>query len=170
MKRKDAFRKLRTICHRLDEADPATFFVIPKALYLFGSTLTDKPNPTDLDLILDYQDRPDLDSDNIVFRLSYGKPLPSAEAVTYLRRGMKMIRIEFLEAQDLGQWRMGHGFPPDEPIELVWQAGLDWPDIVDDLELNPLPWQPEREEKNKELQKKVLHIRQSDEFKKLIGL
>jgi hypothetical protein len=162
MKRKDAFRKLRTICQRLDEADPATFFVIPKALYLFGSTLTDKPNPTDLDLILDYQDRPDLDPDDIVFRLSYGKPLPAEQTVTHLRRGMKMVRIEFLEAEGLREWRMGHGFPPDEPIKLVWQTGLDWPGIIDDLEVNPLPWQPEREEKNKQLQEKMLHIRQRE--------
>jgi hypothetical protein len=161
MKRKDAFSKLRTICQRLDEADPATFFVIPKALYLFGSTLTDKPNPADLDLILDYQDRPDLDPRDIVARLSYGKPLPSQEAIIHLRRGMKMIRIELLEDGDLDQWRIGHGFLPDTPIKLVWQAGLNWPEIVDALEVNPLPWQPEREEEHKQLQKKVEHIRQS---------
>lgn len=161
MKRKDAFRKLRTICQRLDEADPATFFVIPNALYLFGSTLTDKPNPADLDLILDYQDRPDLDPLDIVARLSYGKPLPSQEAVIHLRRGMKMVRIAFLEDGDLSQWRRDHGFLPDTPIKLVWQAGLNWPEIVDELEANPLPWQPEREEKNKQLQKKMERIRES---------
>jgi hypothetical protein len=49
MKRRDAFRKLRTICQRLDEVDPQQFFVIPLRLYLFGSLLTDKPNPGDID-------------------------------------------------------------------------------------------------------------------------
>ncbi len=50
MRRKDAFRKLRTICQRLDEAAPNTFFVVPRRLYLFGSVLTDKPDPADIDL------------------------------------------------------------------------------------------------------------------------
>ena len=161
MKRKDAFRKLRTICQRLDKADPAIFFVIPKSLYLFGSVLTDKPNPADLDLILDYQDRPDLDPNDIIYRMSYGKPLPAEEAVIHLRRRMKMIRIEFLQDQDLRQWCMEHGFTPDTPIKLVWEAGLNWREIVDDLEVNPLSWQPEIEARNKQLREKVEHIRQT---------
>jgi hypothetical protein len=48
MKRRDAFRKLRTTCHRLDEIDPQQFFVIPLRMYLFGSLLTDKSNPSDI--------------------------------------------------------------------------------------------------------------------------
>ncbi len=162
MKRKDAFRKLRTVCQRLDETDPATFFVIPKALYLFGSTLTDKPDPADLDLILDYQEQPNLDPDDILYRLSYGKPLPPSEAVIYLRRRMKMIRIEFLaEDQDLKQWRVAHGFGLDTSIKLVWKVGLNWQEIVDNLELNPLSWQPEVEAKNKQLQEKLEYIQQT---------
>ena len=58
MKRRDAFRKLRTICQRLDEVDPEQFFVIPLRLYLFGSLLTDKPNPGDIDLLFEYHRSP----------------------------------------------------------------------------------------------------------------
>ena len=76
MKRKDAFRKLRTICQRLDERDPEQFPVVPVRMYLFGSVLTDKPKPSDIDLLLEYQNRPDMDSGDIVMRLTYGKPLP----------------------------------------------------------------------------------------------
>jgi hypothetical protein len=92
MKCPDAFRKLRTVCQRLDEVDPQQFFVIPLRLYLFGSLLTDKPNPGDIDLLFEYRERPDLDPHDIVTRLSYGKPLPADQPFTYLRRGMKMIR------------------------------------------------------------------------------
>ena len=162
MKRKDAFRKLRAICQRLDEVDPATFFVIPQALYVFGSVLTDKPNPADLDLILDYQERPDLDPDDILIRLSYGKPLPLDQAITHLRRGMKWVRMQLLDEMDLAQWRLAHGFPPNTPIHLVWQAGLKWPEFVDALEANPLPWQPEEEAKNKQIQEQYERIRQSE--------
>lgn len=40
MKRKDAFRKVRTICERLDGHDPEQFPVVPVRLYLLGSVLT----------------------------------------------------------------------------------------------------------------------------------
>ena len=89
MKRKDAFRKLRTICRRLDETDPADFFVIPLRLYLFGSVLTEKSNPSDLDLVFEYRERPDLDSREMLYRMSYGKPLPYQQAMTHLRRGLQ---------------------------------------------------------------------------------
>lgn len=54
LKRKDAFRKLRTICQRLDEVNPKRFEVEPRRLYLFGSVLTDKPHPNNLGLLLLY--------------------------------------------------------------------------------------------------------------------
>jgi hypothetical protein len=158
MKRKDAFRKVRTVCQRLDEADPETFFVIPKKLYLFGSLLTDKPNPSDVDLLFDYQDQPNLDPNDLLYRLSYGKPLPYEKAIIHLRRRMKMIRIELIEGLSLKRWRFVHGFLPNTPIKLVWEPGLDWPPIIDDLEANPLPWQPEVEERNKQIQETLRHI------------
>jgi hypothetical protein len=45
MKRKDAFHKLKTICQRLDELNPDEFKIQPLRLYLFGSVLTNKPDP-----------------------------------------------------------------------------------------------------------------------------
>jgi hypothetical protein len=62
MKRPGAFHKLRTICHRLDEADPQQFFVIWLRLSLFGSLPTDKPIPGDIDLLFECRQRPDLAS------------------------------------------------------------------------------------------------------------
>ena len=159
MKRKDAFRKLRVICQRLDEVDPEQFFVIPLRLYLFGSLLTNKPNPSDLDLLFEYRDRPDKDPYDIVYRLSYGKPLPHDQAVKYLRQGMKMIRIEFLD-EEIKEWLKGHLFSPDTPVRLVWEPGLDWRPIIDEIEVNPLVWDAALEKRNKELQETARQIAQ----------
>jgi hypothetical protein len=86
LKRKDAFRKLRVICQRLDEIDPEQFFVTPLRLYLFGSMLTDKPNLSDVDLLFKYRENP-IDPDELAYQLSYGKPLPYEQAFKHLRSG-----------------------------------------------------------------------------------
>ena len=151
MKRKDAFRKLRVICQRLDEADPEQFFVVPLRLYVFGSLLTDKPNPSDVDLLFEYRASPNMDALDIVHRLSYGKPLPHQQAVTHLRRGMKMIRVEFI-VTDVEGWLGDRFFPPDTPVRVVWEPGLHWRPVVDEIESHPAPWDPELERQYKYLQ------------------
>ena len=158
MKRKDAFRKLRVICQRLDEADLEQFFVVPLRLYLLGSLLTDKPNPSDVDLLFEFRDRPDLDPGDIVRRLSYGKPLPHEQAVTHLRRGMKMIRVEFLIEDSVEDWLQTRSFLPDTPVRLVWEPGLDWRQVVDEIESHPAPWDPALEKRQKYLQETVKQI------------
>jgi hypothetical protein len=157
MKRKDAFRKLRTICQRLDDRDVGQFPVIPLRLYLFGSLLTDKPDPSDVDLLFKFQDRPDLDPGNIVHRLAYGKPLPHEQAVKYLRRGMQMIRVEFLTG-NLEDWLADHCFSSDTPLELVWEPGLAWPQIVDRIEFEPISWDPVAEEQYERVQETYRRI------------
>lgn len=153
MKRRDAFRKLRTICRRLDERAPEQFPVIPVRLYLFGSLLTDKPDPSDVDLLFEFRDRPDLDPRDITHRLAYGKPLPHDRAVIQLRRGMKMIRVEFLTST-LEGWLETHTFSPDTPIRLVWESGLAWQEVVDELEAHPIAsWDPATQERHKQVQK-----------------
>ena len=151
MKRKDAFRKLRVICQRLDEVDPEQFLVVPLRLYLLGSLLTDKPNPSDIDLLFEYRESPDLDPGDIVHRLSYGKPLPHEQAVKHLRRGMKMIRVEFLVSSVEG-WLRDRFFPPDTPVRSVWEPRLDWRQVVDEIESHPAPWDPALEKRRKYLQ------------------
>ncbi len=127
---------MRVICQRLDEVDPEQFFVTPLRLYLFGSLLTDKPDPSDVDLLFEYRDPPNLDPSDIVYRLSYGKPLPHEQAVKHLRRGMKWIRIETLTGS-LEDWLWDHLFPPDTPVRLVWEPGLEWRQVVDEIESHP---------------------------------
>lgn len=163
MKRQDAFRKLRTICRRLDEVDPEQFFVIPLRLYLLGSLLTDKPNPSDIDLLFEHQDPPDLDPDDIVYRLSYGKPLPHEQAITHLRRGMKWVRIEALSGS-LENWLRDHVFPLDTPVRVVWEPGLDWQQVVGEIEFQPARWGPALEHRFKHLQETFRQIAQDQEM------
>jgi predicted nucleotidyltransferase len=158
VKRRDAFQKLRTICRRLDERDPERFPVVPVRLYLFGSLLTDKPDPSDVDLLFEFQDRPDVDPRDIAHRLAYGKPLSHDRAVTQLRRGMKMIRVEFLTST-LEGWLKTHTFSPDTPIRMVWEPGLAWQEVVDEIEAHAIAsWNLAAEERHKQVQETFQRI------------
>jgi hypothetical protein len=160
VKRKDALRKVRTVCRRLDEVDPETFFVIPVRMYLFGSVLTAKPKPEDIDMLFEYQEPRDRDEDDLVYRLFYGKPLPYEQAFQHLRRGMKMIRFISLLGS-VESWLQGRLFPPDTPVRLIWEPGLDWQAVVDEIEANPLAWDPVVEKRHKYLQETAEQILKS---------
>lgn len=138
MKRKDAFRKLRTICQRLDEFEPGDLHLQPQRLYLYGSVLTDKPDPSDVDLILVYEYLPTVNLRKIAIDMMRGRPTPPERAVVHLRRGMQMIRI--MPAQgSLAEWE-------DQPLllttfpRLIWKPGGDWISALDEIEASPLPW------------------------------
>lgn len=150
MKRQDAFRKIRTVCQRLDEVDPATFFVIPQHLYVFGSIMTDKPTPKDIDLLFAYRDRPDNDPAELVYRMTYRLPLPHNQAIKHLRQGMKMVSVGLLDTS-VENWLTEHGFPLTTPYRLIWEPGYAWQPVIDEIEANPLIWDAEREAKNKYL-------------------
>ena len=140
MKRPHAFLKLATICQRLDLLDPGTFPIIPQSLYLFGSLLTDKLSPNDIDLLLHYQYRPDQDIDDLYNCLVNHIPLPTERAAQQLRQGMKMVRFEFMKDEGLAAWLSVRHFPADTPVRLIWQPELDWQPILDEIQVNPLPW------------------------------
>jgi hypothetical protein len=142
MKRRDALRKVRTVCERLDEIDPDTFFVRPFKLYLFGSVLTDKPDPNDVDLVLDYREHPVQSEEEALVRYSdmvYGRPSPFDRASTHLRSRMKMIRL-FPADSGIKRWNQLPLFPDANGLRLVWKPGLDWRAIVDEIEAHPEPW------------------------------
>jgi hypothetical protein len=84
LKRSTAIHHLRVVCERLDAVNPTTFYIIPLRLYVFGSVLTDKPYVSDLDLLLKYRERPDLDPAEAVYRLTAGKPVSIERAFTVL--------------------------------------------------------------------------------------
>ena len=151
MKRADAFLKLTVICRRLDLADPDSFPIVPQSLYLFGSLLTDKPTPTDIDLLLHYQYRPDQDFDELYYCWAYRKPPPTKRAAQQLRQGMKLVRFVFMRDEGLEAWLSVHHFPTDTPVRLTWQSGLDWQPILDEIQANPLLWDEEASLRFKQL-------------------
>jgi len=143
MKRTDALRKVRTVCERLDQIDLATFPIVSFKLYLFGSVLTDKPDPHDVDLVLTYDERPDTDPAEIAMRLAYHEPLPFDQASTQLRRGMQLVQI-YQARFTLATWEYILLFPRAEGLRLIWKPGLNWPRILEDLAAHPTIWQGAR--------------------------
>ena len=126
MKRIDAFRKVRTVCQRLDEVDPDTFPIQPLKLYLYGSLLTDKPDPADIDLILVYELGRNIDvARDIVMAMSYGRPLPFQRARTQLRRGMKWVNMEEAEYR-LRSWPQLNLLLIGVRPRLIWKPGFVW--------------------------------------------
>jgi hypothetical protein len=139
LKRKDAFRrKVRTICQRLDEVDLTTFEVEPVRLYLYGSALTDKPVPNDIDLILIFERSDKISPEEIYRRMVYRVPLPDHRAVIHLRRGMQGVRISTAE-RSLENWEQQSLFLVIQP-RLIWEPNGNWRAVIDDIEVNPLPW------------------------------
>ncbi len=157
MKRKDALRKVRTVCERLDNIDLSTFPVVPQTLYLFGSTLTDKPAPSDVDLVLIYGPNPpfNIAPEDAYHILTYAPHLiPANQARVILRQGMKNVKL-FVETS-LETWVDLILFSNEEGLQPIWKPGLRWAEIIDGLEANPLPWAgprpPDAQEKlNQEL-------------------
>lgn len=56
MKREIAFKKLFALCQRFDDAlsGSSEYIVFPIQVWLIGSTLTDKPEPEDIDLVAEF--------------------------------------------------------------------------------------------------------------------
>ncbi len=162
MNRTKALGKLSTICQRLDAVNPDEFFVIPLRLYLFGSLLTNKANPMDIDLLFQYKEhkRSERDIDEMLYEMAYGKPLPHDKAISHLRKGMQMVRIELLSDDSSPEhWIQSHEFEPDTPFRLVWERGLDWKKTLQDMDANPLDWSPATEQRHKYFQETAKQIR-----------
>ena len=70
---------------------------------------------------------------------------------------MKMIRVEFL-VSSVEDWLRDRFFPPDTPVRLVWEPGLDWRQVVDEIESHPTAWDPALEKRHKYLQETAKQI------------
>lgn len=116
MKRKDAFSKLRTICQRLDEVAPEDFGLRPLRLYLFGSLLTDKPDPKDLDLVLVYEFNPGFEFEQLYADMIHGRSTVVDRLRMQLRRGGGAGEGVRVGAAWGGQWA------GDGP-RLIWMKG-----------------------------------------------
>ena len=139
MKRRDAFRKLRTVCDRLDHIAPDAPYVRPRQLYIFGSTLTDKPDPDDVDLLLVIDRLSDDEAEEIAPYIVRSARTPLGRAVSQITRGMQKVCIT-LELDKLARWPLIQLFQDKQGIRLVWECGMDWQPVVNHIEANPSPW------------------------------
>ena len=139
MKRKDAFRKLQTICQRLDTLGTDVLLVNPLELYLFGSVLTDKPNPADIDLLLVYELPPDFDYAREAQAFAYHTPRASDRVVIELRRRMKFIRM-FTARNALRNWDQDVLLLTGLKLRRIWTPALDWQAHLATIEANPTPY------------------------------
>ncbi len=146
MKRQDALRKVQIMCRRLDEIDSNTFPIWPLKLYLFGSVLTDKPDPGDTDMVLVYRKNPNIEySDAEISRMIFYEPRlqPQIRASVQLRHGMKKVQLYTVPTSIAG-WEYLPLFPNGEGLQLIWKPGLNWSAIVGEIESNPTSWQGPR--------------------------
>lgn len=157
MKRKQAFEKLQIICERLDEINTTKLFIIPVRLYLFGSLLTNKPNPADIDLLLEFKYK---DINNVLYRISYDKTLPETHVAKYLKNRMRNIHIEFLELTNssLNEWLSDHCMPLNTSMKEIWNENLNWREALAEAENSPICYDAELEYHQKYLQKKLKTI------------
>lgn len=160
MKRIDAIEKLRTICDRLNHIDFTKFHLMPLQLFAFGSILTDKPNPNDLDLFLRHKLLDTYTPSLLIHDLSYGKPIPGEKASIELRRNMKMIRIVLLEINEtIESWCKSHYMEHNSPkTKLVWDDNIDSEVAIQKIKEQPLKWDVKNESHNKYIQETIKKI------------
>lgn len=152
MKRRDAFRKIRRVCERLDAIDKHTFPIWPLEVYVFGSVLTDKEKPKDIDLALVYKENPEIHyTDAELSRMIFYEPRlqPQNRAIVELRRGMKFIQI-YTCPESIARWEYLPMFADGEGLRLIWKPEWAWQSIVDNLEAHPMPWTGDRTEADEE--------------------
>lgn len=87
---KGGIKKLKTVCSRLDKANE-DFPVIVQGVYLFGSLLTDKAEPRDIDLLCDFKSL--LISPEEAYRQVMRRKYPSVAARTKMGGRMKEVEI-----------------------------------------------------------------------------
>lgn len=144
MKRSDAIAKAATICANLDATVGTHFWVTPLSLYLFGSTLTEKPLPHDVDLVFRYR-YPYLTEDEIaeqVMDMTYGKSLRDQKACIALARGLKHLRWQMAGDSTIEVHMKTMYWDEGTPVRLIWEPGYDWRTVLMDISEHPLPWDP----------------------------
>ena len=87
----------------------------------------------------------------------YHEPLPIDQAVTHLRRRMQMLRFE-CKIYNVEQWQSHFVMAEDIHPRLIWEPGLDWQSIVDELEEHPISWDEEKEVFYKQLKEHAVEM------------
>ncbi len=158
MKRGDAIKKIQILCSRLDQAyghPEENYGVNPLHVWLFGSVLTDKETPEDIDLVIQMDTTLAKNSQkkisSIIHYLSYGQPMPWEKAKRNWCRGMKMFQIIIIEEKDtdFDKWIDDHTFLAIMNRKLIWEPGIDWKNILNKIQKFPITWDPIDEAKRK---------------------
>ena len=134
MKRQKAFQHLKTICERFDQASacPENVTVPVSRAWLFGSVLTEKAEPDDIDLIFEVDSRGYCQKYRST-AIPLGKVLKNYHRVLNQHAaGMKKVRINDVE---VGQgepewWFATRDLPFSTPYYLIWQQGINWQGIL----------------------------------------
>jgi len=154
MKRRTAWKHIHTLCERFDLAttSPEQFPIPVLRAWLFGSALTDKDEPANINLIVE------VDSTQYVrtYR-STNIPLPTVIKNYYrlLARyyaGMKMVRMADIELGkgEPGWWFASQGLPEHTPYYLIWQQEIDWQKILQAIQASPLSYHREAYEEERD--------------------
>lgn len=162
MKRKDAFSKLRTICQRLDEVAPADFGIQPLRLYLFGSLLTDKPDPKDLDLVLVYEFNPGFDFDRLYADMVHRRSTVVDRLRMQLRRGTSLAKMTMVR-DSLSNWQENKLLLFTRP-RLIWKPKSNWAAVLEQIEKSPSPWPGPRPADAKETSEALIKARPEKEY------
>ncbi len=153
MKRNTAWKHLHTLCERFDEAvtTPERYPIPILRVWLFGSVLTEKTDPKNINLIVEV--------DSSAYCLTYRSTTLSLQeilknyhrALARYHAGMKMIRMDDLEVGqgEPGWWFQLHGWPEKMPYYLIWQQGMNWEEVLDAIQAAPLPYNPVTESERK---------------------
>ncbi len=152
MKREIAFKKLFALCQRFDDAlsGSSEYIVFPIQVWLIGSTLTDKPEPEDIDLVAEF----DSQALHRTFQEQAEEgPLDIMENVRIYARAirafyadMKMVHVnDFMGIKNISDWLKSHSMPEDAPHRLIWQPSMDWASVLQDIYNHPLPHNPSAE-------------------------
>jgi len=142
--------------------------VTPLRLYVFGSVLTDKAKPADIDVVLVYDYPAGFSFEADVQAMASGQPTADQRAIIELRRGMQRVQMHEARRSLRGwdqQWLLLEMRP-----RLLWEPGGDWAGILADIEANPLPWAGERTETQEEFERRVMAMPPEEVFAKVEAL
>lgn len=146
MKRSTAWKYLHTLCERFDESvtSPEKYPIPILRVWLYGSVLTEKPEPKNINLIVEV--------DSSSYCQTYRSTALSLQEIlkNYYRSlaryhaGMVKIRMYDLEVGqgEPGWWFQSQVWPENTPYYLIWQQGMNWIDVLTAIQADPLPYNP----------------------------
>ena len=117
---------------------------------MIGSTLTDKPEPEDIDLVAEFDSQAlhrtfQEQAEEGPFDIMENARI-YARAIRAFYADMKMVHVnDFMGVKNISDWLKSHSMPEDAPHRLIWQPSMDWASVLRDIYNHPLPHDPSAE-------------------------